>query len=217
MNRRTVGTALKWSIAGAAGVAIGGALVRWSAQPVHATAQERTCPLPGDDLISEPIGSLTHAIDIHAAPRDVWPWLAQMGAGRGGWYSYDPLDNGGQPSADRIMPEFQRLTVGMVFPALPAATDGFTLASFEPEQFIVLGWKAPDGSWLVTWAFVLDRLEDGSTRLIVRARGGPGYRFHALPWTVAKRIVPVVHFVMQRKQLLGIAHRAEAHPMRSEA
>jgi len=176
---------------------------------VRASAEERARPLPGDDLISSPIGSLTDAVTIQAAPRDVWPWLVQMGAGRAGWYSYDRLDNGGQSSATRVIPELQRLATGMVFPALPGRTDGFTLAAFQPESFLVLDWKAPDGARLVTWAFVLQPLSARSTRLIVRARAGPGYRFRGLPWSLTKAVAPVVHFIMQRKQLLGVASRAE--------
>jgi hypothetical protein len=177
---------------------------------VRADRIERAETLPGDDVIPAPIGSLTNAITIHRPPRDVWPWLAQMGAGsRAGWYSYDVIDNGGQPSAGRVVPELQPLTVGMVFPALPSATDGFVLLSYERERSLVLGWRSPNGAPLVTWAFVLREMEKGATRLIVRARGGPGYQFHAMPSWLAKRIVPFGHFVMQRKQLLGIAWRAE--------
>jgi hypothetical protein len=177
---------------------------------VQATRDEQTRSLPGDDLIADPIGSLTHAITIQSSPHAVWPWIAQMGAGsRAGWYSYDFLDNGRQRSASHIVPDLQNLKTGMLFPALPGATEGFTLVSFEPEHFLVLDWKAPDGQRLVTWAFVLEPLDQAFTRLIVRARGGHGYQFHRLPWPVAKRIIPVVHFLMERKQLLGIAHRAE--------
>jgi hypothetical protein len=176
---------------------------------VRASAEEKTRPLAGDALIPEPIAALTHAITIRAEPRDVWPWLAQMGAGRAGWYSYDFLDNGGQPSVDRIVPELQHLVPDMPFPALPGAGDGFSLASFDPDRSLVIGWKAPAGGWLMTWAFVLEPSGGGSTRLIVRARGGHGYRFKGLPWTLTRRIVPAVHFVMQRRQLLGIARRAE--------
>ena len=72
-----------------------------------------------NQIIPNAIGSLTHAVTIRRRPHEVWPWLAQMGAGsRAGWYSYDLLDNGGRPSATRIRPELQALTVGMVFPAL---------------------------------------------------------------------------------------------------
>ena len=175
---------------------------------VRATAAEAREPLPGDELIPTAIGSLTHAITIPRPPRDVWPWLAQMGAGRrAGWYSYDTLDNGRQPSAARIVPELQTLVPGMVFPALPAITDGFILQSFEPYRSLVLGWPAPDGTLTATWAFRLDDAS-GGTRLLVRARGGAGYRFHGLPAWASQLAIRVVHFVMQRKQLLNITARA---------
>jgi hypothetical protein len=61
----------------------------------------------------------------------------------------------------------------------------------------------------VTWTFVLEEAAPGATRLLVRARGGPGYRFHGLPSLLTRLVVRVVHFIMQRKQLLGIATRAE--------
>jgi hypothetical protein len=70
--------------------------------------------------------------------------------------------------------------------------------------------KAPDGTPEVTWTFVLDDMEPGVTRLLVRVRGGPGYRFHGLPRLLTKLVIRVVHFIMQRKQLLGIRRRAES-------
>jgi hypothetical protein len=183
---------------------------------VRATCGERSRELPGDDLIPNPIATLTHAITIERSPEQVWPWLAQMGAGsRAGWYSYDFIDNGRRRSARRIAPELQRLTVGMTFPALPGATEGFTLVAYELGRSLVLGWRAPDGSYLTTWAFVLEKTPQGWTRLVVRARGGPGYQFHGLPWWVLRNIVPPGHFLMQRKQLLGIARRAERRDSRS--
>jgi hypothetical protein len=97
----------------------------------------------------------------------------------------------------------------MLFPALPAARDAFTLLAFEPERFLVLGWLSPDGKPLVTWAFVPEPAEDGSTRLVTRARGAQDYEFHRLPPWLAKHVIRVIHFIMQRKQLLGIARRAE--------
>jgi hypothetical protein len=179
-------------------------------QSVRATPQEESRTLPGDELIERPIGSFDHAITIRRPRHDVWPWLAQMGAGsRAGWYSYDFLDNQCRPSAECIRPDLQHLAIGMIFPALPGVTDGFTLLAFEPERFLVLGWTTPAGTRLMTWAFVLEDADDGSTRLIVRARGGPEYGSHRLPWWASKLIVRVIHFVMQRKQLLGIARRAE--------
>jgi hypothetical protein len=177
----------------------------------RATSDEASRSLPGDDLIPQPIGSLTHAITIRRPPCNVWPWLAQMGSRpRAGWYSYDFLDNGRQPSAERIVPELQRLSVGMVFPALPGVSDGFSLVAFEPERFLVLGWWSPSQTLLMTWAFVLQEPDRRATRLVVRARAGPGYQFHRLPWWLGNRIAAVIHFIMQRKQLLGIARRAES-------
>jgi hypothetical protein len=177
---------------------------------VRATRDERVRPFPGDELIPYAIDTLTHGVTIRRAPRDVWPWLAQMGAGtRAGWYSYDRLDNGGEPSATRIVPELQHPVVGTIFPALPGVTQGFTVLAIEPERMLVLGWPAPDGISEVTWTFVLDDVSPGATRLLVRVRGGPGYRFHRLPLPLTRLAVRIVHLLMQRKQLLGIAKRAE--------
>ena len=180
---------------------------------VRSSTDERSRLLPGDELLAKTIGSsLTHAITIRRPPREVWPWLAQMGAGRAGWYSYDVIDNGRQPSAERILPEFQRVEVGGIFPALPGVTDGFTVLRVDPERSLVLGWvPAAGGPPLTTWAFVLEEHEAGSTRLIVRARGGAAYRppFGLPRWTT-RSLVAWGHAFMQRKQLLGLARRAEA-------
>jgi hypothetical protein len=183
---------------------------RARSRTVRATSVERLQPLPGDHLIAEPLASLTHAITIDRPARDVWPWLTQMGAGsRAGWYSYDVLDNGRQRSQERIVPELQHLTPGMVFPALPGVTDCFTLLAFESERYLILGWR-PHDTLVMTWAFVLNEVTSSSCRLVVRAREGAGYHFHALPRWLTSRIGPVVHFIMQRKQLLGLKRRAES-------
>ena len=176
---------------------------------VRATGDERLRALPGDELIDDPVAVLTHAVTVRKEPRHVWPWLVQMGAGtRAGWYSYDCLDNRGVPSAMHIIPALQPVSEGMLMPALPGATDGFTVMAHQRERFLVLGWADTKGT-VVTWAFVLEETPPGWTRLIVRVRGSRRYHFHRLPWRVAKHIVPAIHFVMQRKQLLGIARRTE--------
>ena len=178
--------------------------------PVRATNDERRGRLPGDELVAAAVGAFTHAITIDGAPGDVWPWLAQMGAGtRGGWYSYDLLDNGRHASTARIMPELQQIGVGTVFPAMPGVTDGFLVLACEPQRSLVLGWPNPDGSPLVTWTFVLERSGD-TTRLIVRVRAGQGYRFRGLPVWLSQPVVRLVHLAMQRKQLLGIRRRVES-------
>jgi hypothetical protein len=192
-----------------------GAVAPWhSRRPwrsVRATPGERSRALPGDELIPQAIDTLTHGVTIRRSPRNVWPWLAQMGAGsRGGWYSYDWLDNGWQQSATCLVPELQDPGVGTIFPAMPGVTDGFTVMAIEPERLLMLGWLGPDGSPQVTWTFVLDELAPGVTRVLVRALAGQGYRFHGLPLPLTRLVVRVVHFIMQRKQLLGIRCRAES-------
>ena len=178
---------------------------------VGATTDERARALPGDERIPQAIDTLTHGVTIRRPPRDVWPWLVQMGAGsRGGWYSYDWLDNVRQPSEGRIVPELQHPAIGTIFPALPGVTEGFTLLAIEHERLLMLGWLAPDGTPEVTWTFVLDQVAPDVTRLLVRARGGTGYRFHGLPLLLTRLVARVVHFIMQRKQLLGIKRRAES-------
>lgn len=177
---------------------------------VAASHDERTRHLAGDELIPEAVGQFTHAITINRPPRDVWPWLVQMGAGtRAGWYSYDRLDNGGHPSATRVLPYLQQIHVGSLFPALPGRTDGFHLLAIDAGVSLVLGWRAPDGSPITTWAFVLDNASHGTTRLITRSRASKQYPFFGLPPAIGNPVIRAVHFIMQRKQLLGIAQRAE--------
>jgi len=181
-----------------------------ASRQVRATLGEQARTLPGDDLIPQPIGSVNHAITIRRALHDVWPWLAQMGPGRAGWYAYDFIDNGSHPSAERILPEYQSVVVGNVFPALPGVEDVFVVAQCEPGHSLVLSCRLPDGQYQTTWAFVLDQSQPGQTRLIVRGRVAPGYRPNGLPQWLAVPAARLAHFIMQRKQLLGIARRAEA-------
>jgi hypothetical protein len=181
---------------------------------VRATRFEKARELPGDGLVSEPLFSATHAVTIRRSPRDVWPWLAQMGAGRAGWYSYDFIDNGGRRSAERILPALQNIGVGNLLPSLPGATDGFLVLRCEPESVLVLGHGPMDGGApLSTWTFVLEEPATGLTRLVTRgflSRGRAGRRPYGLPPRLLKLLGPIGHFLMQRRQLLGIARRAEA-------
>jgi hypothetical protein len=178
---------------------------------VRASEDEQTRRLPGDELIRTGVGGLTHAITIGRSPAAVWPWLVQMGAGsRAGWYSYDVLDNGRRPSAPRIVPELQHIAVGTLFPAMPGVSEGFVVLSFEPQRYLTLGFPNADGSPMVTWAFILEQHPRGTTRLVVRARGGQNYKLFGLPVWLSKPAIRVVHFLMQRKQLLEIARRVES-------
>jgi hypothetical protein len=99
----------------------------------------------------------------------------------------------------------------MLFPAVPAAIDGFHVLTFETGRYLVLGWRsAPNAAPIMTWTFVLEERPDRSSRLIVRARGGAEYPFYGLPAWIGVPFVRVAHFIMERKQLLGIAARAES-------
>ena len=177
---------------------------------VRATPAERTEALAGDNLIPHPIGAVNHAITIHRSPHEVWPWLVQMGSGRAGWYAYDFIDNGRHASAERLLPEYQNISVGSVLPAIPGAKDVFVVAECEPDRSLVLSWRLADGRYQTTWAFVLEQPQPDQTRLIVRGRVASGYRPYGLPPWFALSTGRLAHFIMQRKQLLGIARRAEA-------
>lgn len=177
---------------------------------VRATPAECAQSLAGDGLITDPNGAVNHAISIPRPPREVWPWLVQMGSGRAGWYAYDFIDNGGRHSAERILPELQNIHAGSIFPALPGAKDVFVVAQFEPEHSLVLAWQQPNGRYRTTWAFVLEQPEPGQTRLLVRGRIAPGYRPYGLPEWLALCLGRPAHFIMERKQLLDIAQRVQA-------
>lgn len=83
-----------------------------SRRQVCPLGDEARRPLPGDELVPSAKIRWTHGITIRARPTEIWPWLVQMGCRRAGWYSYDGLDNGGVPSAERIVPELQLTGVG---------------------------------------------------------------------------------------------------------
>jgi protein-S-isoprenylcysteine O-methyltransferase Ste14 len=190
------------------------AVATYFSMQVRATPAEESMTLPGDDLIPQPIGSVNHAITIRRPPHDVWPWLVQMGSGRAGWYAYDFIDNGGYRSAERILPEYQSIEAGSIFPALPGVKDVFVVARCDPGHSLVLSWRLPNGQYQTTWAFVLEPTQPGQTRLIVRGRVAAGYRPYGLPEWLAIPTGRLAHFIMQRKQLLGIARRAEARERR---
>lgn len=183
------------------------AIVTWpiSHRPVQARGNEDQRARPGDKLLPRAKGRWTNAITICARPREIWPWLVQLGCRRAGWYSYDGLDNGGRPSADRIVPELQKVEIGDLFPWTPDANDGFIVKLVEPERALVLGGDA--GSlYRVTWAFVLDPIDNYHTRLLTRSSAdyerawvGVRLRLAAHP----------IHFAMQRRQLLNLKRRAD--------
>lgn len=203
--RRTVVAA----IAFAAGLSL--PLLRTWMLTFGSTEDELDAELPGDALLTRPDLVATRTVGIAAPPAAVWPWLAQLGQGRGGFYSYDELENlvgCDIHSADRVMPELQDVAVGdHVHLAPPVALDVVTV---EPGRALVLrgavgfGEGAPPYDF--TWAFVLRPGRDGGTRLVVRER----YLYTAGWARLMVEPVSVVSWVMTQKMLRGIRDRAQA-------
>ena len=182
--------------------------------------------LPGDEIIKHPKATTTRAVTIEASKTAVWPWLLQIGQGRGGFYSYDWLENLAGlniHSADEIIPEFQYLKVGDILPNSPyKPKEGVVVAKLEPEHALVLHGTLIPGramknypirlkpdtpSWADwTWSFILDPVTATTTRLIARFR--IDYKGWWTPLLVNLLIEPT-HFIMERKMLLGIKERAE--------
>lgn len=121
---------------------------------------------PGDELFGH-AEVVTRAITIDARASDVWPWIVQMGWGRGGWYSVDLIENLGRSSANRILPEYQELAVGDEVPSSPRSA--FTVHDIEAERFLVLTYEGKSGG--ASWLFWLEPIDDNSTRLVERIRG----------------------------------------------
>jgi hypothetical protein len=178
--------------------------LRWGA-----TDQEISESLPGDDLLSSANLIATRAVSIHASSELVWPWIAQLGQGRGGLYSYDLLENlvgCDMHSADRILPQYQSVEVGDDFRLHPQVTLKVALldsgSALVVQGGVPLGTAAPPYDF--TWAFVLDK-GVGSTRLVIRER----YRYSR--WWAPFLVEPVeaVSFVMTQKMIRGIKGRAE--------
>ena len=195
---------------------IGGAAAYFFfARPRHlrwgAADEEVEEPLPGDDLIVSPNLVASRAITIRASADQVWPWIAQLGQGRGGFYSYDFLENLAGcniHSADRIRPEWQDVGVGDEVKLHPEVA--LEVAVLEPGRSLVLrGGVLPIGNTLppydFTWAFVLHDRPDQMTRLVVRER------YAYTQWWAPLIVEPAeaISFAMSQKMLRGIRDRAE--------
>jgi hypothetical protein len=198
----------------------------------HASKQEKRQAMPGDSLVPDAIGSMTHAVTIHAPLEGVWPWIAQMGAGRAGWYSYDHIDNAGYPSSESILPEYQQILPGDILPALPGAKEAFLVAEVEVPRHLVLTVPGSSVDIQVSWEFLLQPVSQGSTRLIVRARISRDWPtpikeestsmrdftmieriytiLHYIPKPLMLAAASIGHYVMEARMLRGIKRRAES-------
>jgi hypothetical protein len=216
------------ALAGVAAYAVYGFIRPRRADLSH---HERTRALPGDDLVHSVTFTDTDAVTINAPPSAVWPWLVQMGYGRAGWYCCARCNRVDlEPHEEwRILPQFQALTPGAVLPVY--AEGGLKIAAMEPERMLVLhgdaamardqvvsyvsgasrpaeaGGTFPIPEFAVSWAFLMEPLAEGRTRLFARYRAAlsPAARSHRL----LQPVTGLGIFWLQRKQLRGIKLRAE--------
>ena len=173
--RKIVGEAVL--AAAVCGIWVRPRLMRWGA-----TDDEVTGPYPGAGIVPEGLRAATMAVTIGAPAGQVWPWLVQMGWNRGGWYSWDRIDNAGRPSATRVHPEWQDLTVG---DHLQGWSPGALLAPWEvavlePDRFLGLHkltdlrgrsldrrQPRPSAYFEGLWGFWLKEMPGGRTRLVI--------------------------------------------------
>jgi hypothetical protein len=172
------------------------------------TDDELQAALPGDWPDRDPAFEVNHAISINAPAFAVWPWLAQLGQDRGGFYSYDWLENLfglNIHNASRIHPDWQEIEEGDLVRAAPAdwlggafGDLGWRVSNVEPGRHLVLdGWGA----------FVLVPATSDTTRLLVRSKtSDPKVPVWGAALSFATFELP--HFIMQKRMLIGIQQRA---------
>jgi len=172
-------------------------LLTWGSSRAEAVGS-----LPGDELLPGANLFATRAVEIDAPPASVWPWLVQMGPGRGGAYTYDWIERRlgvDIHNTDRIIPELQTLEPGDEI-QMPEYT--FRAEIVDRER--TLAFRSSDWKWV--WSFELVPV-DGHTRLLSRNR------FDGSRFTVKDRLGYVVmepgSWVMERKMLLTIKRLAE--------
>jgi hypothetical protein len=184
-----------------------------------ATERELSRPLPGDHLISGAAEQQTRAVTIAAPAAAVWPWVAQLGQDRAGFYSYEILEDVvgcEMPSGDRLDPTLQHWQLGdklWMYPATKAGGAGHAvLGVHEPGHALVFSTRQigtpltapPDGSW----GFVVEPIDAYTSRLLVRGRAPATGR--SLAGTAFDRLVfEPMHFAMERRMMLTLAARAE--------
>jgi hypothetical protein len=186
---------------------------------MRASRREVEAVMPGDEMVGQAKYRTTHAVSIDAPAEAVWPWLVQMGQGRGGLYSYDWLENLlglDMHSADHVEPSLQLLEVGDVVRLVPEGTEPalqFAVARLDSPHLLVLGPDTSRTSAFAAglpypcWTFQVTSTGPATSRLVVRFQSDFNPTLMGL--ISCKYALKPVHFVMERKMLLGIKHRAE--------
>ena len=147
------------------------------------------------------------AITIRAAPSAIWPWLIQMGQGRGGFYTHEWIENllgADIHNADGVVPAWQQLQVGDTVRLTPDPYFGqrgqfMIVAEIEPERALVFRQTLPNGA-PASWAFLLLPKDHGTTRVVMRRRGGDP--------TLFDRVMAPGYAFMDRGMLHGLRQRA---------
>jgi hypothetical protein len=175
---------------------------------------ERNAPLPGDEIVPNPKTGYTMGITIRAARSQVWPWLVQMGQGRGGFYTHEWIEKllgADIHNADRVVSAWQQLAIGDTIRLTPDPYLGepgqlMTVADIQPERALVFRQILPNGS-PASWAFLLLSAADGMTRVVMRRRGGDP--------TLFDRVMAPGYALMDRGMLRGLRQRAERTALRN--
>jgi hypothetical protein len=173
--------------------------------------------LPGDGILPDARFLRTQARVVEAPPAAIFPWLAQMGAERAGWYSIDAIDNGGRHSSEVIDPKLQDIHVGDVIPTMPDRPGGFCVLAVDPPHALILGSPSllpgseaedlgDDPLWRDTWAFALEPIGEDATLLITRVRAEYA---RGLKLALVTSFMSAAHAVMGRTQLRNVKRRAE--------
>jgi len=172
----------------------------------YAADAEAARPMQGDGLAPVPAYEMTLTRVADARPEHVWPWLLQLGYRRGGLYSYDWLDrlfgylDG--PSANTLLPAFQRLQPGDVIPV--GRGGGFPVRTVRPNRSLVLGGQQDQTTW--SWEIALDPIDETHTLITSRSRGAVPHTFGARLFIA---LLGPAAFVMTRRMLIGLADRGE--------
>ncbi|MEX5294050.1 nitroreductase family protein [Kocuria sp. CPCC 205268] len=194
-----------------AGHVLSGPLLRRRRTTWGATPAEVAACWPGDELLPEPSWTATHTVTVAAPPDRVWPWLAQLGQGRGGLYSFERLENligCRMRNTDRILAEHQDLSAVSEIRLAPQAA--LAVAHVEPGRDLVLAAPAPSatGGRGGLWSFHLRPSPEGGTRLVERLSFAPGSTRGERLFTSPALVEPI-SFVMSQEMLRNIARLAE--------
>lgn len=177
---------------------------------------------PGDEIVDKPKAQFTHGIEINAPAKMVWPWIAQLGQGRGGFYSYEALENLtglNIYNSDKILPEFQNPKVGDKIPF--SQSDAYPLVICEPGSAMAISLvldmdkkklidpvtTSTTNFIQISWLWYVRPIDELRSKFYSRNRVNyypPAFRKKIF----AIFLEPIV-FAMDRKMCLGIKKRAK--------